>query len=77
VPFWQDLVEGIEKPIINKGFIKVPDKPGLGITLNDEVCKQHLRPNTGYFVPTPEWNQERSVDILWSMVRAEEASRRG
>ena len=77
VPFWQDLVEGIEKPIINKGFIKVPDKPGLGITLNDEVCKQHLRPNTEYFAPTPEWNTERSADILWSMVRAEEASRRG
>ena len=25
VPWWQDLVEGIEKPIINKGFINVPD----------------------------------------------------
>jgi len=30
------LVEGIEKPIINKGYIMVPDKPGLGITLNEE-----------------------------------------
>ena len=29
VPWWGDLVEGIEKPIINKGFIKVLDKPGL------------------------------------------------
>src|SRR5271170_7213841 len=29
VPFWQDLVTGIEKPIINKGYIKVPDGPGL------------------------------------------------
>ena len=26
VPWWQDVVEGIEKPIINKGFITVPDK---------------------------------------------------
>jgi len=66
VPWWQDLVEGIEKPIIDKGFIKVPDKPGLGITLNDEVCKQHLAPNTGYFEPTPQWNTERSWDRLWS-----------
>ena len=39
VPWWQDLVDGIEKPIINKGFIKVPDKPGLGITLNEEVVQ--------------------------------------
>ncbi len=30
VPWWQDLVEGIDKPIVNKGYITVPDKPGLG-----------------------------------------------
>jgi L-alanine-DL-glutamate epimerase-like enolase superfamily enzyme len=76
VPWWQDLVQGIEKPIINKGFIKVPDKPGLGVTLNAEVCKQHLRPGTGYFEPTPEWNEERSGDWLWSYVQHEENSRR-
>jgi hypothetical protein len=35
-------VEGVEKPILNKGFIAVPDKPGLGITLNEAVVKQHL-----------------------------------
>jgi L-alanine-DL-glutamate epimerase-like enolase superfamily enzyme len=29
VPFWQDLVDGIPKPIIDKGFIAVPEKPGL------------------------------------------------
>jgi L-alanine-DL-glutamate epimerase-like enolase superfamily enzyme len=77
VPWWGDLVEGIDKPIINKGFIKVPDKPGLGVTLNDEVCKQHLQDNTQYFAPTPEWDHERSTDILWSMVQAEKAERRG
>ena len=69
-------MEGIEKPIINKGFITVPDKPGLGITLNEEVVQQHLRPDTAYFAPTPEWNTERSGDRLWSMIREEEASRR-
>ena len=30
VPWWSDLVEGVEKPIVNHGFITVPDKPGLG-----------------------------------------------
>jgi L-alanine-DL-glutamate epimerase-like enolase superfamily enzyme len=30
VPWWSDLVDGVEKPIVNKGFITVPDKPGLG-----------------------------------------------
>ncbi|QHN03954.1 mandelate racemase/muconate lactonizing enzyme family protein [Granulicella sp. WH15] len=62
VAFWQDLVTGIEKPIINKGFIKVPDTPGLGITLNDDEMKKHLKPGTGYFEPTPMWNEKQSVD---------------
>jgi L-alanine-DL-glutamate epimerase-like enolase superfamily enzyme len=66
VPWWDTLVEGIEKPIINKGFIKVPDKPGLGITLNEDVVRQHLAPGTGYFDPTPQWNTERSADHEWS-----------
>ena len=67
VPWWSDLVEGVEKPIVNNGFITVPDKPGLGVTLNDDVMKQHLDPeDKGYFEPTPEWDKERSHDRLWS-----------
>ncbi len=65
VPWWGDLVNGVEKPIVNQGYIAVPDKPGLGITLNDDVIKQHLL-EPGYFEPTPEWNKERSHDRLWS-----------
>jgi L-alanine-DL-glutamate epimerase-like enolase superfamily enzyme len=66
VPWWDDLVEGIEKPILHRGYISVPEKPGLGITLNDEVVKQHLTPGTSYFGPTTEWDRERSWDRLWS-----------
>ncbi len=65
VPWWESLVDGIEKPIINKGFVKVPEKPGLGITLNEEAVKQHLA-EPGYFAPTAEWDKERSWDRLWS-----------
>ena len=68
VPWWNDLVEGIEKPIVNHGFVTVPDKPGLGITLNDEVMKQHLL-EPGYFEPTPDCDKERSHDRLWSRRR--------
>ena len=50
VPWWNDLVDGVEKPIVNKGYITVPDKPGLGITLNEAVVKQHLL-EPGYFEP--------------------------
>jgi len=66
VPWWNDLVEGVEKPIVNKGFITVPDRPGLGVVLNDDVMKQHLMPNTTYFGPTDEWTTDRSNDRLWS-----------
>jgi L-alanine-DL-glutamate epimerase-like enolase superfamily enzyme len=65
VPWWSDLVEGVEKPIVNKGFVKVPEKPGLGITLNDDVMKKHLM-EPGYFEPTPQWDKERVNDRLWS-----------
>lgn len=66
VPWWQDLVEGIEKPIINKGWITVPEAPGLGITLNDAAVKAHLQHGAGFFEPTSEWDHERSWDRLWS-----------
>jgi len=65
-PWWGDMVNGVEKPIVNKGYITVPDGPGLGIdSLNDEVIRQHLL-EPGYFEPTPEWDRERSNDRLWS-----------
>ncbi len=65
VLWWNDLVEGVAKPIVDKGFITVPDKPGLGVTLNEEVVKQHLA-MPGYFEPTPEWDVDRTNDRLWS-----------
>jgi L-alanine-DL-glutamate epimerase-like enolase superfamily enzyme len=52
MPWWGDLVTGIEKPIVNKGYITVPEKPGLGVELNEEVVKKYLR-RPGYFEPTP------------------------
>ena len=66
VPWWESMVEGIQKPIIDKGFARVPDTPGLGVTLNEEVIKQHLAPGTGYFEPTTEWDKERSWDRTYS-----------
>jgi L-alanine-DL-glutamate epimerase-like enolase superfamily enzyme len=66
LPYWNDLVDGIEKPIVNHGYITVPDKPGLGITLNEAVCKQHLA-EPGWFEPSDQWNNiGRPNDRLWS-----------
>jgi len=67
VPWWSLLVqEGVSKSIVQRGFIEVPDRPGLGVTLNEDVVRQHLAPGTGYFEPTPQWDNERSWDRLWS-----------
>jgi L-alanine-DL-glutamate epimerase-like enolase superfamily enzyme len=66
VPWWEDMVTGIPKPILQKGFATAPDRPGLGIELHEEVVKAHLAPGTQYFAPTPEWDKERSWDRLWS-----------
>jgi L-alanine-DL-glutamate epimerase-like enolase superfamily enzyme len=66
IPYWSDLVDGIPKPIVNKGHITVPDKPGLGITLNEAACQQHLA-EPGWFEPTEQWNNVgRPNDRLWS-----------
>ncbi|MCY0878712.1 MAG: mandelate racemase/muconate lactonizing enzyme family protein [Firmicutes bacterium] len=68
VPWWDDLVVGPPKPLVNHGFLTVPDAPGLGIeSLNDEVIQQHLSPDVpGLWEPTEFWNRESAHDRLWS-----------
>ncbi len=50
--WWQELVTGVPKPILQDGYISVPDTPGVGVELNEAVCKEHLR-IPGWFEPTP------------------------
>lgn len=68
VPWWDSLVEGVPKPIVNHGFIEVPNGPGLGVTLNEEAVKAHLLPGTQYFPSSDEWNTngQHVNDRLWS-----------
>ena len=64
--YWEDLVKA-DHQLIEKGFAIVPEAPGLGVELNEEVAKKHLDPeNDGFFEPTPEWDKIRSWDRLWS-----------
>jgi L-alanine-DL-glutamate epimerase-like enolase superfamily enzyme len=49
VPFWNDLVDGIPKPIIKNGMIHLPEKPGLGITLNEQVARKYARRGEPFF----------------------------
>ena len=67
VSFWNDFIDDLPKPIIQNGYIPVPDAPGLGFTLNEEAVKEHLIPeDQGFFEPTPQWDSEKSWDRLWS-----------
>jgi L-alanine-DL-glutamate epimerase-like enolase superfamily enzyme len=39
----------LPKPLIQGGFINVPEKPGLGVTLNEEVARRYARPREPFF----------------------------
>ena len=65
-PWWDGLVTGIEKPIVQNGFVTVPETPGLGVELNDEAVRERLRQGEQLFAPTPEWDEPRSWDRIWS-----------
>ena len=64
-PYWEDYVTG-NKPIVANGFASVPEKPGLGIDLNEDVVKEHLKEGEQFFAPTDEWNNKNSWDRQWS-----------
>ena len=68
VPWWQDLVTGLPKPLVKDGFMTVPDGPGLGIeALNEDLIREHINPAIpGIWESTEEWDTEFSNDRIWS-----------
>ncbi len=69
--WYENIVSNLEKPIFKDGFVTVPDSPGLGIELDEDMIKSMLKDPEQYFPPTDEWNNERSHDRLWSMYMKE------
>jgi len=67
-PKWNELVTGLPNPLIQDGYIAVPETPGLGFEdLNEELVREHIDPDfPGYFEPSTSWDKERSHDRLWS-----------
>jgi gluconate/galactonate dehydratase len=49
VPFFDDLVAGRRGPMIEKGYIRVPDEPGLGIELNERVAFKYRKRGEPFF----------------------------
>ncbi|MBA47275.1 MAG: mandelate racemase [Dehalococcoidia bacterium] len=80
-PWWDEIVNFETEKIINNGFVKVPESPGLGIELNEEAVKEHLAKSSegvhgankkfsiypqGAFEDTSEWDNLDSHDRTWS-----------
>ena len=68
VPWWEDLVTGLPKPLIRGGYIDVPNTPGLGIEgLNEKLIEEKLHADFPVaWAPTDEWDKEWSNDRQWS-----------
>lgn len=67
IPFWNDFIDGLPKPLIQDGYITVPETPGLGFELNEDVVREHLiSSDPGFFEETTAWDTDRSWDRLWS-----------
>jgi galactonate dehydratase len=47
MPLWKSFVK--EGEIIEKGWVRVPDRPGIGVEMNDEAARKAQMPNTGWF----------------------------
>jgi len=43
-PWWYEIVEGLPKPVVEDGFVAVPERPGMGVELNVEAASEHLSP---------------------------------
>ncbi|MBZ0301993.1 MAG: mandelate racemase/muconate lactonizing enzyme family protein [Anaerolineae bacterium] len=69
LPWWSDLIEGLPKPLIQDGFITVPETPGLGFTdINEDAFRAHQDTRSPMFFdqPTSMWDAAGSHDRLWS-----------
>lgn len=68
VPYWQDIVYGLPTPLIQGGFITVPNTPGLGIeSLNEElIAKLICSSIPGQWESTDQWDNDICNDRLWS-----------
>jgi L-alanine-DL-glutamate epimerase-like enolase superfamily enzyme len=71
LPFWDSLVTGLPADYMADGYVKVPEKPGLGVDLNLEAIEANLRNPDTLFQPTDEWNTPKlgfwQPDHRWGM----------
>ncbi|MDX9979847.1 MAG: mandelate racemase/muconate lactonizing enzyme family protein [Lentisphaeria bacterium] len=68
VPWWDSLVNGLPKPLVDRGYIQVPDAPGLGIeSLNEQLIAEKLHADFPVaWDSTESWDKEWANDRQWS-----------
>jgi L-alanine-DL-glutamate epimerase-like enolase superfamily enzyme len=69
IDWWDNLISGITAPLIQAGYARVPETPGLGFTDVQEAALQDCIDTArrgGYFEASTDWDDERSHDRLWS-----------
>lgn len=42
VPWWEKILKRDER-LIQGGYMKVPEKPGIGVEINEKEIKKHLK----------------------------------
>lgn len=65
---WSELVTGLPRPLIQDGYIKVSDTPGLGFgDIDEDVMRTFRDPqHPDFCTPSTDWDGEPSTDRLWS-----------
>jgi L-alanine-DL-glutamate epimerase-like enolase superfamily enzyme len=51
LPLWKNWVK--EGEIIQKGFITMPERAGIGVEMDDAVARKAQVEGTGWFEPVP------------------------
>lgn len=68
-PWWPTVISTENEKIIDQGYIKVPEAPGLGILeVHDEVLREHLHVTNDkkdIWMSTDEWDDWYAADRLW------------
>ena len=62
---WYNLIAG-DTVAFDEGYVPVPEEPGLGVELDEDVIEELLVEGEELFAPTREWDEMRSWDRLWS-----------
>ena len=52
VPFFDELVT-LDRPVIEDGYVTMPDGPGIGAELDVEVARRYARPGEPFFAELP------------------------